>query len=133
MDKVWPWVRSVIGFALGMTAINVVNAIGAEVFPHAYAAIDTDAARITTVVVAMLAGIVGSFVLGAVARHRLWLHMVVFGLVMLAIDTYVLLGPLAGQPVWFKVLVIGTLPLQIWVGGRLAALTWRGYRAVPAT
>ena len=126
MDKVWPWVRSVVGLVLAVTAINLVHSAGEALFPDAYAAIDSDADRFVLLGVAMLAGTIACFVLGAIARHRLWLHMGLFLLLMLAIDIAALLGPLAAEPVWLKVLVIATLPLQVWIGGRLARLTWRG-------
>lgn len=130
MDKVWPWIRSVVGLVLALAAINLVHAAGEALLPDAYAAIDDDADRVVLLGVALLgvallAGTIASFVLGAIARHRLWLHMGLFLLLMLAIDIAALLGPLAAEPVWLKVLVIATLPLQVWVGGRLARLTWR--------
>ena len=125
MDRVWPWIRSVVGLVLALAAINVMHAAGEALFPDAYAAIDDDADRVVLLGVALLAGTIASFVLGAIARHRLWLHMGLFLLLMLAIDVAALLGPLAAEPVWLKVLVIATLPLQVWIGGRLARLTWR--------
>ena len=125
MDKVWPWIRSVVGLVLALAAINLVHAAGEALFPDAYAAIDDDGDRVVLLGVALLAGTIASFVLGAIARHRLWLHMGLFLLLMLAIDIAALLGPLAAEPGWLKVLVIATLPLQVWVGGRLARLTWR--------
>ena len=51
--------------------------------------------------------------------------MFVFLLVMLFIDIAVIKGDLAVQPLWFKGLVIATLPLQVYIGGRLAMLTFR--------
>lgn len=123
-EKLWPWVRSVVGLALALTAINLVNSAAAAVFPDVYAVIDSDSDRVTLVMVATLAGTVASFVLGAIARHRLWLHMAVLLLVMLAVDVAALLGPFATQPLWFKALVVATLPLQVWIGGWLAGKTW---------
>ena len=132
MDKVWPWVRSVVGLVLAVTAINLVHSAGEALFPDAYAAIDSDADRFVLLGVAMLAGTIACYVLGAIARHRLWLHMGLFLLLMLAIDVAALLGPLAGEPLWLKVLVIATLPLQVWTGGRLALLTWSDRRSASA-
>ena len=131
MGKVWPWVRTVVGFVLGLVAIELANRAGAAIFPEVYAALDTDAGRVTALAVATLAGIAGSFVLGAIARHRLGLHMALFGIAMLAIDLAALRGPLSTQPLWFKVAVIATLPLQVWIGGWLAGLTWRRTRDDP--
>ena len=75
MDKVWLWIRSVVGLALAVTAINLVHSAGEALFPDAYAGIDSDADRVVLLLVAVLAGTIASFVLGAIARHRLWLHM----------------------------------------------------------
>ena len=128
MDKAWPWVRSVVGFVLGAVAIQLVNMAGAAVFPDAFSGIDSDGERASLTLVGVLAGIAGAFLQGAIARHRLWLHMVVFGLAMLAVDIAVVLGPLAAEPWWFKAVVVGAVPLQVLVGGWLAGLTWRGSR-----
>jgi hypothetical protein len=64
----------------------------------------------------------------AIAGHRPWLHLGLFFVLMGAIDLNAVLGELANQPVWFKTLILGTLPLQVWLGGRLAGIGVRRQR-----
>jgi hypothetical protein len=39
---------------------------------------------------------------------------------MAAVDINAVLGDIAARQVWFKALLLGTLPLQLWVGVGLA-------------
>ena len=125
MEKILPWLRTLISFPLGLLAIQFFHLAGRQVFPPAYGNLDSDDSRLLALTLVTGAGIVGSFVVGAVARHRIWLHMAIFLALMLAIDIAAIVGALATQPIWFKVLVIATLPFQVWVGARLATLTYR--------
>ena len=120
-----PWVRSAVAFPLGLVAIKLLHAAGRHLLPMGYGELASDNERLLSLTLATVAGIVGSFVVGAVARHRLWLHMVIFLALMLVIDIGFLKTAAAAQPLWFKALVIATLPLQVWIGARLAMLTFR--------
>ena len=124
MKKVLPWLRTLISFPLGLLSIQLFHLAGRQVFPLAYGDLDSEPTRLLALTLVTGAGIVGSFVVGAVARHRIWLHMAIFLALMLAIDIAAIVGVLATQPIWFKVLIIATLPLQVWVGARLAMLTY---------
>ena len=132
MKTILPWLRSLVSFPLGLLAIQLFHVAGGRVFPLAYGDLDSESARLLALTLVTGAGIVGSFVVGAVARHRIWLHMAIFLALMLAIDIAAIVGALATQPIWFKVLVIATLPLQVWVGARLAMLTYRKGSAAAA-
>ena len=125
MKAILPWLRSLVSFPLGLLAIQLFHLAGRQFFPLAYGNLDSDTARLLALTLVNGAGIAGSFVVGAVARHRIWLHMAIFLALMLAIDIAAIVGALATQPIWFKVLVIATLSLQVWVGARLAMLTYR--------
>ena len=124
MKSILPWLRSLVSFPLGLLAIQLFHLAGSRVFPLAYGDLDSEPVRLLALTLVTGAGIVGSFVVGAVARHRIWLHMAIFLALMLAIDIAAIVGALAAQPIWFKALVIATLPLQVWVGARLAMLTY---------
>ena len=126
MKNVLPWLRTLVAFPLGLLAIQLFHLAGRQVFPLAYGDLDSDPSRLLALTLVTVAGTVGSFVVGAVARHRIRLHMAIFLALMLAIDIAAIVGPLVTQPISFKVLVIATLPLQVWVGARLAMLTCRG-------
>ena len=120
-----PWIRTIVSLPLGLVAIQLFHLAAGQLIPHAYGELTTDSLRWLSLALVTIAGILGSAVVGAVARHRIWLHMFVFFLVMLVIDIAVIKGDLAVQPFWFKGLVIATLPLQVYIGGRLAVLTFR--------
>ena len=125
MSVVIPWIRTIVSLPLGLVAIQLFHLAAGQLIPHAYGELTTDSLRWLSLALVTIAGILGSAVVGAVASHRIWLHMFVFFLVMLVIDIAVIKGDLAVQPFWFKGLVIATLPLQVYIGGRLAMLTLR--------
>lgn len=132
MNAVIPWIRSVIALPLGLVAIKLFHAAGRHLVVMGYGDLAGDDQRLLSLVLATVAGIIGSFVVGAVARHRIWLHMGIFLVLMLLIDIGFLRTAAAAQPIWFKAFVIATLPLQVWIGGRLAMLTFRKSRLVAA-
>ncbi len=132
MNAVIPWIRSLVSFPLGLAALQLFHLGGRQLFPLAYGNLDSDQDRLLSLTLATGAGILGSFVVGAVARHRTWLHMAIFLALMLVIDIGALKGGLATQPFWFKGFVIATLPLQAWIGARLAMLTFRKSSMVAA-
>jgi hypothetical protein len=76
-----------------------------------------------------LAGLVGSFVVGLFSKKNQWMLIFIFGGLLLANDIYSILSPLADQPIWFKVLIFATLPVQIWIGGILGMRTRRACAA----
>jgi hypothetical protein len=125
VNAVIPWVRSVVAFPLALVAIKLFHAAGRHFLPMGYGELASDNQRLLSLTLATVAGIVGSFVVGAVARHRIWLHMAIFLALMLVLDIGFLKTSAAAQPLWFKALVIATLPLQVWIGARLAMLTFR--------
>ena len=125
MNAIIPWVRSAIAFPLGLVAIKLFHDAGRHLLPMGYGELASDNDRLLSLTLATAAGIVGSFVVGAVARHRIWLHMALFLALMLVIDIGFLKTAAAAQPLWFKAIVIATLPLQVWIGARLAMLTFR--------
>ena len=123
MSRIWPWIRTVISLPLGLVAISLVHELAKLGLPQLYANdLANDADRTLMLLLSILAGIVGSFLVGAIARHRLRLHMGLFLVAMLIIDWLGIIGYLAAQPLWFKIAIIVTLPLQVWVGGKLARM-----------
>lgn len=126
MKRLIPWLRSVVAFPLGLGAIQLFHMASGQLLPETSGALESDSKRLLAITLATIAGIVGSFVVAIVARHRLWLHMALFLVIMGAIDLSAVLGALAPQPMWFKALIMGTLPLQVWLGGHLGRVGFRG-------
>jgi hypothetical protein len=124
MRKIWPWIRTVIAFPAGLMAIQLTHRLGQFFVPSLAETLPaTDLERTKAIVLIFLAGVAGSFVIGAIARHRLWLHMALFFLLALLIDLRAV-AALATQPLWFRALILVTLPPQVLLGARLAQQTF---------
>ena len=87
-----PWIRTIVSLPLGLLAIQLFHLAAGRLIPYAYGELSTDTVRWLSLALVTAAGIFGSSVVGAVARHRVWLHMFVFLLVMLFIDIAVIKG-----------------------------------------
>lgn len=72
----------------------------------------------------LLAGVVATFVVVAVSRHRAGLHAAGLCAIGLAIDVRAVLVDFHDQPLWFRTLVIALLPVQAFAGMRLGRMTW---------
>lgn len=121
MKSLLPWIRSVVALIVGVVSIVLFHKPAELAFPELYAqTLSSDAERSLMLLLIFLAGLVGSVVVGLIARHRLWLHMAIFFIIMAVFDVQAILGPFASQPVWFKALVLGALPFQAWLGGLIA-------------
>jgi hypothetical protein len=116
----------VVAFSLGLLTIELFHVAAGPVLPEIYAAaaLESDSKRMLFIALVIAAGILGSFVvaviIGAGGRRHWLLHMGLFFVIMAAVDLNAVLGDMAAQPVWFKALLLGTLPLQLWVGFRVA-------------
>lgn len=132
MRRGFPWLRTLVALPLGIVAIEAFHRLMQVLLPRLYASpLDADTDRLQMLLLTTIAGVTGSFVVAVIARHRLWLHMAIFLLVMLAIDSMAITSFLAPQPPWFKAWVLILLPAQAWIGGGLAQRTCR--RAFAAT
>lgn len=125
MRKIWPWIRTLLAFPLGFAAINLTHLLGRPFVPLlSEIPPSTDLERTKALVLIFLAGVAGAFVIGAVSRHRLRLHMAIFFVLALLLDLTAVAGAFAEQPFWFRALVLVTLPPQVWLGSRLAGATF---------
>jgi hypothetical protein len=123
--KTWPWIRSLVAFPLGFAAVQLTHLLGQPFVPSLSENLPvTDLERTKALVLIFLAGVAGGFAIGAIARHRLWLHMAIFFVLALLIDLYIVADTFADQPFWFRALVLLTLPVQVWLGGLLAGTTF---------
>jgi hypothetical protein len=126
MQHLPPWLRTAIALPIGIVAINVFHQLAALLLPDLYGgSLEYDSHRFQMLVLGMGAGVTGSFTMGAIARQRLWLNMVIFLSAMLAIDGFAITTMLATQPTWFKAAALLSLPLQVWAGALLAKATFR--------
>lgn len=124
--KIWPWIRALLALLSGLAAILLVHLLGQQVAPSLYESTpSTDLERAADLFMMILAGTVGSFVVGVIASERLRLHLASFLAVMLLIDIAAVVGYLSTQPLWYRALVLLTLPLQVWLGALLAGKIFR--------
>jgi len=118
--------KGTLAIVLGYVALRIVNlprtsilnmifenGLSSKGFPTA------TNSRIVFLIYIFLAGLVGSYVVGLFSKKNQWILLLIFGGLLLVNDIYSIASPLADQPVWFKVVVIVTLPIQIWIGGIL--------------
>lgn len=133
MRSWFPWVRTVVSLPVGVAAIELFHRLGALVYPRLYASdLSETGDRVLFLVAIVLAGVAGTFAVGCVARHRLWLHLLLFLLVMIVLDVQAVLEAFPTQPVWFKAAIFLTMPLQLFAGGHLAKRVCRGAYAPAA-
>ena len=130
MRRALPWLRTVISIPLGVVAVSVFHKLVGALLPRLYGSdLSNDPDRLAMLALTVLAGIFASFVVAGIAQHRLWLHMGIFLIVMIAMDLPAVLGYLSPQPIWFKALIMLTLPMQAWLGGLMARVVFkRAYR-----
>ena len=115
-----------LGIILGYSALRIVNlprtyilsmifenGLDSRGFPTA------GDSQIAFLIYIFFAGLAGSYVVGLFSQKRKWTLLFIFFGLLLANDIYSILSPLVEQPVWVKVVIFVTLPLQIWVGGIL--------------
>lgn len=112
--------RSLVAYSLGLMAIHLFHLAASPFLPKVYATLDSDPMRLAMVALVAFAGIIACFVVATVAGHRPWRDMALFMAIMVVVDIDVLLGDWAPQPLWFKVAIIAVIPLQVWLGARLA-------------
>lgn len=101
--------------------LNVIfeNGLSSKGFPTA------TNSRVVFLIYIFIAGLVGSYVVGLFSKKNQWMLLFIFGGLLLVNDIYSISSPLADQPVWVKVIIFATLPVQIWIGGILGMRTRR--------
>ena len=119
-----PWMRTVIAVPLCVIAFNTTHRVGETLSPRAYDALQLDSQRLILLCYILLAGVVATFVVVAVSRHRAGLHAASLCAIGLAIDVRAVLVDFHDQPLWFRTLVIALLPVQAFAGLRLGRMTW---------
>jgi len=83
----------------------------------------TENSQIGFLVYIIIAGLLGAYVVGLFSKRNNWTLLLIFFGLLLINDIYSVLSPLVDQPVWVKVVIFITLPLQIWIGGILGMRT----------
>lgn len=125
LESAVPWLRTLVAIPLCVITFNAVHSVGEVLSPHAYEELLLDSQRLSLLGFIMLAGVAATFVVVAVSRHHAWLHVSALLVLGLAIDLIAVLEEFADQPLWFRALVIGLLPVQALAGKFIGMLTWK--------
>lgn len=81
--------------------------------------VTTQAAVLSSGII-FLAGVAASFVVCSVSGpHRKTVLLVLTGLFLLS-DVLAVTGPLAGASLWYRIMAVALVPLEVWVGYLLA-------------
>lgn len=116
-----PWLWTAVALPAGVMAIELFHKLGELVYPRLYASdLSNTTDRVSFLVAIVLAGMAGAFSVACIARHRLWLHMLLFLLVMVVVDIQAVMDYFPDQPGWFKAAIFLTMPLQLFAGGWMA-------------
>lgn len=125
-----PILKGALAVILGYIALRIVNlprayilnllfedGLNSKGFPI------TVNSQIVFLIYIFIAGLAGSYVVGLFSKRGYWTLLLIFGGLLLVSDIYSILSPLSDQPIWVKIIMFATLPLQIWIGGVLGMRT----------
>jgi hypothetical protein len=121
-----PVLLSALALVVGFTAVVLTN-LAAELMLNAVlpGSLDPEGLPVTTLAQALyspvlfLAGMAGAFLVVVGAPRKPIVHALVFGGVALLVDIMVVRDYAAVWAVWFSVLVVATVPPQVWLGAVL--------------
>ncbi|WP_101927486.1 MULTISPECIES: hypothetical protein [Luteimonas] len=112
--------RTALALALGFVAVVLVNLAGAWL-ASALGLADGGHRRLAwDLAIVCLAGVAGAWVVVRRAPRAPRGHALAFFVLALALDTIAVVQLGHGMPLWFSAGVLLTLPLQVWLGLRLA-------------
>jgi hypothetical protein len=124
--------QSAFALVAGLAAVVLTNMAAGRVLNAVLpGSLDPDGLPITSLAqglylpVLFLAGMVGAFLVVVVAPRKPVVHALVFGGLALLGDILVVRDYAAVWAVWFSVLVVATVPPQVWLGAVLGMMARR--------
>jgi hypothetical protein len=118
--------QSALALVVGLAAVVLTNMAAGRVLNAVLpGSLDPDGLPITTLAqglylpVLFLAGLTGAFLVVVGAPRKPVVHALVFGALALLGDIMVVRDYAAVWAVWFSVLVVATVPPQVWLGAVL--------------
>jgi hypothetical protein len=118
--------QSALALVVGFTAVVLINMAAAQVLNATLpGSLDPEGLPLTTLAqglylpVLFMAGMAGAFLVVFGAPRAPVAHALVFGGLALLGDVLVARDYAAVWAVWFSVLLVATVPLQVWLGGVL--------------
>jgi len=118
--------RGVLAILIGFSVVAVLNYLGKSIQDIIMpTAVDpagvpiTLTAQVFGVIMPFIAGMIAATVIALVFQQSLWIYIFVFGLIALLVDTIILQTQLSEVPFWFKLVIILSIPPQLWIGGTM--------------
>ena len=124
MKKFFNILTSILIIAAGIIAISLVNYVGTLILKSIFETeISPDGiplsenSRIAYLFMIFIAGMIGAFIITILVKQKPWVHLGVFCALGFIIDILAIQGPLVDFPLWAKIIVLVSIPIQIWLGG----------------
>lgn len=124
MKKFFNILKSVLIIVAGIIGILLVNYVGTMILKSIFkTGISPDGiplsenSIIAYLFMIFIAGIVGAFIITILIKQKPWIHLGVFCALAFISDTLAIQGLLVDFPVWAKIIVLVSIPIQIWLGG----------------
>lgn len=129
MEKLRKGFTGFLILVAGNVGIIVINIIGTYILQSIFgSAINaeglplTDASTAGFLIMLFIAGMTGAFIIVLLTRSHPWLLIGIFLVFALIIDLLAILGPLDILPLWAKIIVMVSIPPQLWAGAKIGLI-----------
>jgi len=78
-----------------------------------------------------IAGFAGAFIISSLSRSNPWILVGLLTLIALLADFFAIQGQLSEIPLWAKIIVVASVPLQMWLGGKIGIDLRNRFRLTP--
>lgn len=118
-------IRHTLALLLGLATVAAVNKLGPAVLDRlgfsmpGHKPVATNGDLAVFLVYAFIAGFLGAAVIGLISRPLHLAPVLIFLAIGLLLNSLAILNAMAGFPTWFKIIFVGSLPLQVWLGVQL--------------
>lgn len=139
MKKLFNVLKSVLIIVAGIIGILLVNYVGTMILKSIFeTGISPDGiplsenSRIAYLFMIFIAGIVGAFIITILIKQKPWVYLGVFCALAFISDILAIQGPLVDFPIWAKIIVLVSIPIQIWLGGIIGLKIKKRYKRLGA-
>ena len=123
---------SILVLVAGFIGIFLVNFIGTIILKSIFGSGITpegipltENSRIVFLIILFVAGMVGAFIIAVLIKQKPWIHLGIFCALGILWDIIAIQGQLAELPLWTKIIILVSIPVQIWIGGKIGIMIKR--------
>lgn len=123
---------SILVIAAGFVGIYLVNFIGTIILKSIFGSGITpegipltENSIIVFLIILFVAGMVGAFIIAVLIKQKPWIHLGIFFVLAIPGDISLIQGQLAEFPLWTKIIILVSIPVQIWIGGKIGLMIKR--------